>query len=263
MSLQTELNPQEEFEKILMKFPGIAPQFENARPVREWVSTDRLQYSSKRCVGDRFCLTVQAAGTIDALFSRGMANTLDGIYALADLILKGLKDDDFSAERFKYIDELQQRLLDYNDRLVNCSYIAFSDFALWNAWYRVWSFGGLLNVFRIKKMQDKYAETGDLSCLSGLENPQYLGSLCPDLQRYEELFEAAASTVEAVGEGKLTPSTAAEKILSLFEQPDFVPPGFEYHAAERHFNCKFEFEDIVNIFAWSKSALNEVQQVCF
>lgn len=260
---KTDINPQEEFDSFLAKFPGIAPQFENAKPVREWVSTDRLQYSSKRCVGDRFCLTAQAAGTIDALFSRGMANTVDGIYALADLLIQALKDDDFSAERFEYIDQLQQRLLDYNDRLVHCSYIAFSDFALWNAWYRVWSFGGLLNVFRIKKMQDKYAETGDLSYLSGLENPRYLGSLCPDLQRYEELFEAAASTVEAVGEGKLSSTTAAEKILTLFDQPDFIPPRFEYNSAARHFNCKFDVDDIETLLDWGKSAMDEVKQLCF
>ncbi|MBD2186131.1 NAD(P)/FAD-dependent oxidoreductase [Aerosakkonema funiforme] len=260
---KTNLTPQQEFDSILAKFPGIAPQFKNARPVREWVSTDRLQYSSKRCVGDRFCLTAQAAGTIDALFSRGMANTVDGLYALAGLLLKALEDDDFSAERFEYIDRLQQRLLDYNDRLVHCSFIAFSDFALWNAWYRVWSFGGLLNVFRIKKMQERYQETGDLACFSGLNDPLYLGSLCPDLQRYEELFEQAASTVEAVGEGLLSPKEASDKILNLFKQSDFVPSKFEFHSAQRHFNCQFNFDDIVNIFAWSKSPMPELQQLCF
>ena len=259
---KTDLAPQQEFDTILAKFPGIALQFENARPVREWVSTDRLQYSSKRCVGDRFCLTAQAAGTIDALFSRGMANTVDGLYTLADLLLAALKDGDFSAERFEYLDRLQQRLLDYNDRLVHCSFIAFSDFALWNAWYRVWSFGGLLNVFRIKKMQDRYKETGDLASLSGLNNPSYLGSLCPDLQQYEELFDGAASAVEAVGEGKLSSKEAAEKILSLFDRADFVPPMFEFSSADRRYNCKFDFDDIVKIFAWSKSALPELQKLC-
>jgi hypothetical protein len=159
---------------------------------------------------------------------------------LADLLLTALKDGDFSAERFEYLDRLQQRLLDYNDRLVHCSFIAFSDFALWNAWYRVWSFGGLLNVFRIKKMQDRYKETGDLASLSGLNNPSYLGSLCPDLQQYEELFDGAASAVEAVGEGKLSSKEAAEKILSLFDRADFVPPMFEFPSADRRYNCKFD-----------------------
>ena len=259
---KTDLTAQQEFDSILAKFPSIARQFENASPVREWVSTDRLQYSSSRCVGDRFCLTAQAAGTIDALFSRGMANTVDGLYTLADLLLKALEDGDFSAQRFEYLDQLQQRLLDYNDRLVSCSYIAFSDFALWNAWYRVWSFGGLLNVFRIKKMQDQYKETGELDSLSGLSNPSYLGSLCPSLEQYEKLFDAAASLVEAVGEGKLSSDVAASKILSLFDQPDFVPPMFKFHEANRRYNCKFDFDDIVNIFAWSKSALPELQELC-
>jgi tetracycline 7-halogenase / FADH2 O2-dependent halogenase len=42
---KTDLTPQQEFDSILAKFPGIAPQFQNASPVREWVSTERLQYS--------------------------------------------------------------------------------------------------------------------------------------------------------------------------------------------------------------------------
>jgi tetracycline 7-halogenase / FADH2 O2-dependent halogenase len=260
---KTDLTPQQEFDSILAKFPNIAQQFENASPVREWVSTERLQYSSSRCVGDRFCLTAQATGTIDALFSRGMANTVDGLYALSDLLLKALEDDDFSAKRFEYLERLQQRLLDYNDRLVHCSYIAFSDFALWNAWYRVWSFGGLLNVFRIKKIQDQYKETGELAYFDDLSDPNYLGSLCPGLQQYEELFDTAASAVEAVGEGKLSNIEAASKILSLFEQPDFVPPMFEFHKASRRYNCKFDFDDIVKVFAWSKSALPELQELCF
>ncbi|MEH2302726.1 MAG: tryptophan 7-halogenase [Nostoc sp.] len=260
---KTDITPQQEFDSILAKFPGIALQFENARPVREWISTDRLQYSSERCVGDRFCLTAQAGGTIDALFSRGMANTVDGLYALGDLLLKALEDNDFSAQRFEYFNHLQQRLLDYNDRLVHCSYIAFSDFALWNAWYRVWSFGGLLNVFRIKKMQDQYKETGDLASLNGLNNPSYLGSLCPGSRQYEELFNAAASAVEAVGEGKLSSNVAANKILSLFEQPDFVPSMFEFSSADRRYNCTFDFDEIVKIFAWSKSASPDVQKLCF
>jgi len=47
--------------------------------------------------------------------------------------LKAVHDGDFSAERFRFVDELQQKMLDHNDRLVNCSYIAFRDYDLWNA----------------------------------------------------------------------------------------------------------------------------------
>ncbi len=64
-----------------------------------------------------------------------------------------------------------------------------------------------------------------------------LGYLYPGLQQYEELFDAAASAVEAVESGKLSSSEAASKILSLFEQPDFVPQMFEFHEASRHYNC--------------------------
>lgn len=257
-----DMTPQEEFDSILAKFPSVAQQFSDARPVREWVSTDRLQYSSSSSVGERFCLTAQAAGTIDALFSRGMSNTVDGLYALSSILLDALKDGDFSAQRFEYFDRLQQKSLEYNDRLVSCSYIAFSNFELWNAWNRVWSIGGLYNVFRIKKIQDRFKETGDKFVLDQLKNPSHLGSLCPGLDRYEQLFNAAASLVERVGTGEMIGAEAAVKILKLYDQPDFISPMFEFSKASRRYNCKFDFEDLVKVYAWSKSAEIELQDVC-
>lgn len=256
-------DPQHEFEQLIARFPGIARQFERARPVREWVSTDRLQYSSQRCVGDRFCLTAQATGALDALFSRGMSNTVEGLYALADTLLVALKDGDFSAARFEYIDRLQQRLLDYNDRLVNCSYIAFRDFELWSAWYRVWSIGGLYNVFRLKKMQDRYAATGDIKELAGIDDPTHLGSICPDLDWFEDLFQSAAATVESVERGETTPNAAARAILRRFDDPAYVPPMFQMHSPERRYNCRFEPKDIEELLAWGRTAAPELRALCF
>ena len=49
-----------------------------------------------------------------------------------------MKDDDFSAERFEYVEKLERDCSQYNDDLVNSSFISFSDFDLWNAVFRVW-----------------------------------------------------------------------------------------------------------------------------
>jgi FADH2 O2-dependent halogenase len=261
---KTDRDPQEEFDEIIGRFPGIAPQFANARPVREWVSTDRIQYSSKRCVGDRFCLTAQATGALDALFSRGMANSVEGLYILMQTLLPALKEDDLSAKRFELVERWQQRLLDYNDRLVNCSFISFRDFELWNAWWRVWSLGGLLNVFRIKKMQDVFEATRDVKVLAGLdEPPRHIGSLCPNLDWYESLFDGAASAVEAVERGELSSSVAAAKILTMFDRPDYVPPMFRMHDPARHFNCAFEATDIEELLAWGRTAAPPLRELCF
>ena len=40
-----------------------------------------------------------------------------------------------------HFEPLQQRVLDYNDRLVNGAFISWADFDLWNAWLRVLGLG--------------------------------------------------------------------------------------------------------------------------
>ena len=78
------------------------------------------------------------SGFLDALFSRGLASSVEVINALAARLLPALKDDDFRAERFEYISRIHEANLRNNDRLVFGAYTSFRDFDLWNAWFRVW-----------------------------------------------------------------------------------------------------------------------------
>ena len=66
------IEPQEEFSRLLEGFPTLSAQFRGARAVREWISTGRIQYSSKQTLGDRFCLLPHSAAFVDPLFSSGL-----------------------------------------------------------------------------------------------------------------------------------------------------------------------------------------------
>ena len=46
------------------EFPGITAQFRQAKAVRDWTRTGRIQYGAKQVVGDRYCLLGQAAGAV-------------------------------------------------------------------------------------------------------------------------------------------------------------------------------------------------------
>ena len=89
-------HPHDEFMRIASKYPDIERQYRGAVPVREWTTTDRIQWSSSDTVGDRWCLLGHAAGFIDPLFSFGMSNTLSAVSALVPRLVKGLKEDDLS-----------------------------------------------------------------------------------------------------------------------------------------------------------------------
>jgi tetracycline 7-halogenase / FADH2 O2-dependent halogenase len=222
---KTDVSPEQEFQNFLARFPSIANQFEDAKPVRNWVSTDRLQYSSRSCMGERFYLLPHAAGFIDALYSFGLVNSCTIITALAARIMKALADNDYSSEHFADIECLQQKLFNYNDNLVNCSYIAFSNFNLWNAWRRVWILGSFVRQAKAglrKRLKIAAGKGKELA-----KDDENLDSLTPSYEGLgENFFQTATATVEKVEAGLLSPDEAASQLMSAINSIDFLPPNF-------------------------------------
>jgi tetracycline 7-halogenase / FADH2 O2-dependent halogenase len=220
----SSLDPEEEFFAHAARFPAVARQFAGARAIREWVSTDRLQYSSHTCVGDRWCLLSHAAGFLDPLFSRGLSNTAEVINALAWRLLCAVKDGDFSARRFAYVDRLQQALFDFNDGLVNSSFISFSDYDLWNAVFRIWSYGSNMGTFRQQNALTAFLASGDESVFHALEDAPHLGLAWPDHDGYAQLYATMCEQCEAVAAGVTTSKDAARVLWSMIEAADWIPP---------------------------------------
>ncbi len=188
-----DLTPQQEFDDFLRRFPDIAEQFRSAKAVRPWVDTGRLQYSATRTVGDRYCLTAHAAGFIDALYSRGLTNTLEVVNALAWRLIEASRDDDWSTERFAYVDGLQQALFDVHDELVYCSFVGFRHYDLWNAVVRVWKSTSILPTMTVEKALRTFLKTGDAQVFLDLERTETPGLPDPvgkDITRLLEFHPA-------------------------------------------------------------------------
>lgn len=214
-----ELAAEQEFHEFLQRFPSVAQQFANGKAVRPWVSTGRLQYSSKQTVGRRFCLMSHAAGFVDPLFSRGMVNTMEVIYGLLDPLLHALATDDFDQEAFTHLERLQQRVLDYNDRLVNCAFISWDNFDLWNAWLRVFGLGTFLAEFRLMNGLSDYTSSRDENCLAGdTQDPAFSNFEDPD---YAAFFTRSAELVEAYEAGRMPSSQAAAGIFDMCSEYEF------------------------------------------
>jgi FADH2 O2-dependent halogenase len=256
--------PEQEFSDFLERYPSIAAQFNGASAVRDWVSTERLQYSATRNIGDRFLLMSHASGAIDALFSRGLANTSEIVNAVAAPLLKALDEDDFALDRFEYVDRLQQAQLDHNDKLVGSSYTSFVDFDLWNAWYRIWVIGAFYGWLRLNRHSKKWEETGDAAWLEKLDQPRWYGSLCPDLEDYADLFAATTDIVAEVEAGTSTPAQATERIMALLKEADFVPPMFEIANPERRHTVELDYGSYLQMLTWFKrSAPAEARSLFF
>lgn len=251
-SPESGVPPEQEFREFIARYPDIAPQFENARAVREWTSTGRLQYSSRRLTGDRFCLLGHAGGFIDPLFSSGMAMTLSSVNVIADALLKALEDDDFSVERFERVETWGQRNLEHFDRLVACAFDSFCDFRLWNAWFRVWTLGNFLGALGPIFRHLKYLETGDRSHLLALERPPLRGAGACDLDEFEELFDAAASEVEAVREQRQSPEEASKRIFALLRQTRLGPTQLRLADPDVRSTTIWTLFPLLRFYCWSK-----------
>ncbi|MFR9776137.1 NAD(P)/FAD-dependent oxidoreductase [Micromonospora sp. MS34] len=230
-----DISPEEEFARLANRFPAVARQLEGARKVREWVSTGRLQYSSRQTVGRRWCLMSHAAGFLDPLYSRGMSNTMEVIAALAPRLLDALADEDFDEERFRYVEELEQGLLDYNDILVNCSFIAFSHYRLWDAVFRVWGCGTTPGTLRINKALRTYRATRDASLFDTLEKVPHVGLWWPDSDAFKAVLDGTAEACARYESKEIDGDTAADIILRLVQQSEAVPPDFGWKDPEKRF----------------------------
>ena len=242
--------PEREFSDFLCRFPNIKRQFKDAQKVRDWVSTGRLQYSSSNTVGYRWCLTSHAAGFVDALFSRGLSNSMEIVNALTYRLLDAIKEDDFSVERFEYVERLEQGLLDFNDNLVSNAYTSFSDFKLWDAWFRVWSVGQILSTFEINRTYARYTENYDKSVLEPLARIAPYGSII-DYEPVRSCLQAVSNSVQSVRNQSETSANSARAIMNMLQAADFVPPAFGLCDAEnRWFNAKFH--KVIRTLIWSR-----------
>jgi FADH2 O2-dependent halogenase len=222
-----DMSPEEDWNHWLEKFPAVKRQFTNARRVREWVSTPRLQYSSKNSIGYRWCLMAHAAGFIDPLYSRGLSNTAEVINALAWRLIDALKDDDFSVSRFEYVEKLEQGLLDYHDDIVNCSFIAFSHFKLWDAVFRIWGFATTPATMRLTRALMHYRLDGDNDAhFKALEDAPYTGLPWPDSEKLNRIVDTMVETCEKYEVGELDGDAAADRLMSMIQDSDIVPHPF-------------------------------------
>lgn len=208
--------PEEEWREFLAKFPSFAPQFADAKAARDWVSTGRIQYSSRTTVGDRFCLLSHSYAAVDALYSRGLSNAMQNVNAVAHLLLDALRDDDFSAARFAPLDAQQHNLLDLHDELVAGSYTALRHPDLVERWLSIFSLMQQLTVTHVEKPYREFLATGDRAALAFDDHDP--GSCVTTYAAARELLQRCLAPMDALRRDAITTSEAvAELDAVLYE----------------------------------------------
>jgi FADH2 O2-dependent halogenase len=207
--------PEREFREFIARYPSIAMQFERAVAIRAWTRADRIQFSSTRAVGERYCLVPHAFGFVDPLFSTGLTMSLHAVNMLAWRLIEAKRDGNYGIERFLPIEERMKLNLDYVDQLVSGSYIAFGSFALWNAWYRVWALGTVYGGTGVMEALGRFMRTNDPASFDACEQTPYQGAQASAFPEYRALFENARRVLEEVSAGTTDYERGASRIFEL------------------------------------------------
>jgi tetracycline 7-halogenase / FADH2 O2-dependent halogenase len=230
---ETGMDGEEEFRRWVNRYPSMARHFAKAKAVRPWVSTGRLQYSSKEVCGDRFFLLPHAAGFIDALYSSGVSQTAAVIDLLSAQLLECAKTGDYSRERFADIGAFMQRTLDHFDLMVSRSFDSFHDYSVWNAWMRLWMVGNVMGTWGPLAAYVRYHTTKDRSYLDCGGPAKQRGMLSSQHPEFVAMRDESSADVQAMVDGKITAAEAGKRILHRIATAPFLPPYTRFGDAKK------------------------------
>lgn len=246
----TGLSPAEEFQQLTRRFPSIAEQFADAAPAQPWMSSDQLQFSSHSAVGDRFCMLPHAFGFVDPLFSSGLGVTMFAINAIAVRLIRAAKDGDYSAERFAYVDTWTKKNINFYDRLVSGAYLAFTDFALWNAWHRLWMIGGMLGPFGQMEIHQRIVTSKNPLDETITETFPYRAAQGYELPEFAALFDAAEQELDAYRSRSCSSSEAAGRIFELIRCSGLWPEPWGKLDPKRRNAGTFTLVPLLKLALW-------------
>jgi FADH2 O2-dependent halogenase len=251
--LDENVTAEAEFWEIVQRYPSVAKQFEHARPARPFVRVGRTQFSSQRIIGDRFCMLPHASDFVDPLFSVGLAVTVSAVDSLAHRLIEAARDNDYPTEKFQYVEQWTKSTFDQADELVAGCYTAFGDFALWNAFYRVWMINQTYGPLSAIDIWLRYQATRDKRVFEMLEQQPHRGVGAADMPQMRELLSNTAHEVRLVDKGELTPAAAAERIFAHLAASNLAPAPWNMLDAEAHCpSGTFGVLNVLKVFAWAK-----------
>jgi FADH2 O2-dependent halogenase len=243
-------DPAAEFRALVARYPSIADQFADAKAVRPWVSTGRLQFSSKQLVGHRWALMPHAGGFVDPLYSSGLSITAVAIDLLASRLLAASQSGDWSADRFADVEQFVQGALDHYDMVVANSFDSWRSFDLWNAWQRVWGISNIMGTWGQLGVLMRYEATGDRGLLELLEQPGHRGVLSSQLPELQELRAACAEDLSAGVSGEISEAEAGTRMLARLGAAAFFPPFLRIGDPNRRYNATFSFQAGARQLLW-------------
>ena len=257
-------SPEKEFISYVKKFPTLCKQFENAKAVQKWVSTDRLQYSSKKIFGDRFCLSANSTGFIDPLYSSGLHLATIMVDLLAEELLSAIKDNDFDTHRFQHIEDTMKASFTHYDEMVSNSFHSFGNYDLWDAWFRVWAGGNFLGTVSNINLLLNYFQSGDKKYLFKTSKSPYNIPLGIELKEHRWPFSEALLLMDEFKHQKISKDETKKSILNIIKNHELIPSYFNWHKPSTRCTPEFGLTGFARLYLWAwRSASHKTRRELF
>lgn len=127
--LQPNETPEAEWVRLLKLYPALAHQFAQAKPVRPFVQTGRLQRRLSRASGPDWALLPHAAGFLDAWLSPGIAQTLFAVNRLGRILAENWHDSSREQRLAEYGQTVLQELV-WMDEITGTCFACFDRFPI-------------------------------------------------------------------------------------------------------------------------------------
>lgn len=137
--------PVEAFWTMARRNPAFADMMRDARPIRPWVRTERLQWQVRTCVGDCWAILPPASGFSDPLLSPGMASAAVAVGRLADAIDPILRDGADPRSALAPFEAAFQIEAEYIPRLLHCLFMGFHHYDIFRETFSIFRMGTFLN----------------------------------------------------------------------------------------------------------------------
>ena len=220
---QPNMSPEEEFYSFIANFPDMSFQLQPAKAVRSWTRTGRIQYTSKKIIGDRFCLLGHAAGFVDPLFSKGLYTSLTSLSLAANLLLEAKKTGDYSAAKFQPLEDVTRAFLKNHDRLIANAYRTFSYYQLWSLYSVLWLLGAYCELLKLTTIRANAVNREDY--YQQLQGLKLVGGGFTEFESLQEQIYTILENTNFELEEEL--DRAVMHIKSLYSQIEWMPDAFE------------------------------------
>ena len=242
-------DPAVAFRQVVNRFPSLREGFCDAIAVGPWTDEQDGHFASRRTVADRVFLFERTATRNDMFLSRDVTMTAELVHALAPVLVRSARTDDWSAERFAAVARFQEELAALNDRFLVAARTATRDFMLWNAFARVWLLWSILGALSLKTARNTCLRTADWARVSRFDVGAYWFALPVGMP---ELLDDVFDLIESVELDRTLPRTAAEHIFRRLAAAPFVPPLYRFHAPEDRY-YHFTLPKRLRMLLWSKT----------